>query len=230
MPNYAFNDLTITGSGGLVRDFLDRNQGRDRPLAFRAAVPYPEEYADQDRVRERFETDYPGAKPGEGPDSGYATGGRRWSFAHRATGADAMKTTRVSPYDIETGSVTVIFSTVWSPPLPWLREVSERWPKLAFDLSSMDHNAGYEIDVRFRGGTEVLHREREIAEWALPDSELPGDVWGPVWGDWTYMIGAVDPPNHAGGPCPSDGCEPRGSFEEKLERWATSSGRLLEAA
>lgn len=44
------------------------------------------------------------------------------------------------------------------------------------------------------------------------------------------MIGAVDPPNHAGGPCPSDGCEPRGSFEEKLERWATSSGTPLEAA
>lgn len=227
MPNYAVNVLTISGPNGLVQEFLDRNKGRNRLLTFRAAVPYPKEFEELDRLREEYVRDHPNATLADGPASGYGSGGYEWCIASWGTKWDTDNP-RVSLYDPEAGSVTIKFSTAWSPPLPWLEVVTRQSPELTFRLYSDDIDVGWAIEVVCRAGIVAFFREREVEDWAEPDAELPGDVEGPVWGDWRYTYGAAESPKHIGDPAPIEGSEPQDSFEGKLELWAVWSGKAPE--
>jgi hypothetical protein len=178
MPNYAFNQLTISGPAELLSDFLERNKGEGQVLSFAMMVPYPEEFRAMDRALEEFIRDHPDVPHQAQPKDGYNSGGYEWCCMAWGTKWDAVDPW-VGPYETATGSITIRFDTAWSPPLPWLQVAAERWPDLILRLESEDPSLGWGNEVEFRGGLLVSHRSRDVKDWVEgPDDE------GPVWGPW----------------------------------------------
>jgi hypothetical protein len=193
MPNWACNRLTICGPEDRLRDFLEQNKGADQVLSFGAAVPYPSEFEAMDRAREEFRRTRPDASYLDWPESGYGSGGYEWCILSWGTKWDASAP-QAGPYDHATGSITVRFSTAWSPPLPWLRVVAARWPDLAFFMYSDEPSMGWAQEVAILAGKQLRHRTRVVEDWLEdPDDEEPEPVWGPwrelpvdmMWDGWT---------------------------------------------
>ena len=116
MTNWCINFLLVTGPEPHVARFQQQAASvaaakGDTPkvFSFQSLVPLPR------RGR---------TSPGEDP--GFGSPEQEWGCPWDACQAELMKA-----WD---EGVLYQFATLWHPPLPFLRQVSQRWPTLVFEL------------------------------------------------------------------------------------------------
>lgn len=138
MPNWCKNILTVHGPPEALADFVvataDSSAAGSGTLSFEALVPVQRESSNTWNT--------------QAPEDPWETHYRHWG-----TKWEPIDVT----LDLSPGEARYCFLTAWSPPLQWLRTVSERNPALLFYLSHSEPDTG-------QSGTMVLH---DGVEWQL---------------------------------------------------------------
>jgi len=119
MPNWCTNTLTVTGLEADIAKF--REQGK--PAADDPAVS---------RSHLSLNKLYP--LPEGEPDGGYA-----WCIEHWGTKWD-VEATLDSEYE---DYLEYLFESAWSPPVAWLKKVSQDFPTLRFRLRYDEPGEGF---------------------------------------------------------------------------------------
>lgn len=174
MPNHCHNRLQVIGPGPSVAAFLAKASSPDALgerglLSFHPFVPYPEVYAEPDRLcrrwddllravgptlRETVEREMveQGKMPPRPPSDGYSAGGRQWCCEHWGT--------QWEPYDTLLehldGGVVFSFLTSWTPPLKAVIAMGEQHPDLALTLEYEERWGGLRGVLRLEGGAVAL--------------------------------------------------------------------------
>lgn len=159
MPNWCENDLTVTGPTPRVREFQEfarsKEGGEHMPIDFERFVSYPKEWDELDRARDAWFNDP--NRQGEMPPDGYNAGGYDWCIQHWGTKWNAHRGELGGEYEYEgTLTVTLHFSTAWSPPRPIILKASELFPELEFDLRYFERGAAFNGMCVCKGGTVTL--------------------------------------------------------------------------
>ena len=187
MPNHCENDLYIkpSWSGGFddaakaaeratvqeVLDFLGA-EGEQPTFDFGKLIPYPAEWAAMDADyhalgewgtdefhanREAYQSKWHTDK------DGYNSGGYEWCIDNWGTKWNAYEVAR-RDFD---GDVIVSFKTAWSPPLPVIAALAERFPHMNFVLEYFEMGVGFYGGVRYTDVDSVAKYSDEprVVEW-----------------------------------------------------------------
>ncbi len=164
MPNYCENDLYIQGKEADVKRVLDLiGPGFD----FGKVIPYPKMFAQMDR-------DHPGhgAQPNRNLDcltieayrekyghdkDGFNSGGYEWKCKHWGCKWNAADVKRR-----DYGPICITFQTAWSPPVPIIQSLGDKFPDVTFSLEY------FERGMEFMGGLTIYCQEE------AEERELPG--------------------------------------------------------
>ncbi len=172
MPNWVSNTIKITGKNEDIEKYLsDANKYENGTIRFSSWIPVPETFIKYDT------TNYPngegleiGKKAGYKDDSPIAT--QELIDEYKAATKEQMEQYGVvgwydyncktygckwdSPIDTECqvdGELTLSCETPWSPPINFFLTMSERYPKLIFDVTSDSIESGFYIRQLFEKGT-----------------------------------------------------------------------------
>lgn len=179
MPNWCENDLTVSGPADDVKRFKEFAKGTvlgdKQILCADKFIPYPKSYLDADRkaqkqekLREKYEAKllaqelspqdarqkayqkYPHV------DSGFNKGGYRWCVDNWGTKWGFCHTELVEDSKFE-NERTLIYrtDTAWSPPLPIVIKMGEKFPKLIFDLRYFEAGMCFNGLLRIEKGEVV---------------------------------------------------------------------------
>ena len=177
MPNNTSNTLQFYGDTADVNEVygLLSNNGKDGVLLFNNSVPMPEELRNTMKRWDANETDEEKAeririgeelKAKYGVDNWYD-----WSCENWGTKWDAYD---VGEWDVDEGGGGTWFNTAWSPPVPWLKATSAKFPRVTFEMSYTDEACCYCGRVKFKGG--VLLEEYNPEPYSKAGIELRGDM------------------------------------------------------
>ena len=131
MPNWVYNDLTVSGPAEDVARF--QNQAKEAAPRKRTKPPPPAP------VVFSFQNLLPIPPRGSGNVAPETV--RDWCLRHWGCRSGALRTRLVG--DTGAGCLLYEFATPWSPPVPFIRELSERWPTLVFILSYEEWFIGF---------------------------------------------------------------------------------------
>ena len=158
MPNWCENHLTVTGEKEEVLRFQEQVKGRQAQYALSETEKQMYERMGESGVDEEvynftFHSLFP--VPDAVLEEGYSSAGYNWQSQNWGTKWDVNGVTLFEEDD----EVCYEFSTAWAPPEPWVKHVSEQFPKLNFEIAYFEPGtmvAGY---VVFENG-DVFEEER----------------------------------------------------------------------
>jgi len=182
MPNWCDNDLWIRAVGKnkeqQLREFATFAQSPEGHIEFNNFVPYPARFTRMDKIVEELNTlwndmrDESGIDrktnptayeawykdhPPPGLSDGYNSGGYEWCVENWGTKWGACQA-KLSKDEYEKGCLLYQFDTAWSPPLPIILAMSQRFPKLKFTLRYYECGAGFKGTYQVTVG-QVLRDE-----------------------------------------------------------------------
>lgn len=143
MPNWCFNHLTVTGPTDDVARFKDQAVG---------FCPWGSVPADNVPEVLNFHSLVP--IPADVLAAGYPAAGYDWEQVHWGCKWGACHASVVDPWE---GGVFYEFDTPWSPPLPFLEQVSRAWPTLVFELDYEEPLMAYKGEARAEAGVLIDH-------------------------------------------------------------------------
>jgi len=154
MPNWCVNELTIKGPIADVDAFVGTITEVDQIyFDFNKFVEYPEEYKEMDKVaakaREEWEALPQDARPPYQslPKDGYNSGGYGWCVRNWGTkwnvGRRIVERTAPKLKSEKLKCVKFAFDTAWSPPLPIVSALGDRFPTLTFTLQYWESGCGF---------------------------------------------------------------------------------------
>ena len=168
MPNWCECDLYIDGPRERVTAFLDAVKTEDSIFDFNRIIPYPERFADLDRIAAEWEQLPPERRTGARPKDGYNQGGydwcqENWGTKWRARDA-ALGYSSCDPEDslATSRSVEINFRTPWCAPAPVVLRASELYPDLDFDLRYFERGMAFNGVYRCKAGKAL---EDECAKY-----------------------------------------------------------------
>lgn len=144
MPNWAENQITVTGSQKQISKF---NSFVDEEFDFEKIIPYPEEYKKAD-------------DESNGRYAGYNSGGYEWCFKNWGTKWGAGECL----YFYESCKSRIVFQTAWSPSLPVTMALSKKFPHLKFEHVYCEPGMGF-------SGVSVFKKGSIIEEFASDNYE-----------------------------------------------------------
>lgn len=154
MPNWCYSELTISGDKNTRNSFSNiGNQDLENIIDFNRFIPYPKKYKDlDDKAEEYCKKNNVNVAPFEG---GYSTGGyswciKEWGTKWNACDVEMCKTARTT---------VVLFNTAWSPCLPVIKAMSEKFPTLKFKLVYKDEGGGFKGKCICKGGNTLFYKE-----------------------------------------------------------------------
>ena len=153
MPNWCFNSLTAS------KEILDAHIV-DGELDFNKAVPMPAHQPDRNKPNPFF------AEGGLSSQEERLYGDQNWyhwSIKHWGTKWNATETTRTADNQID-------FQTAWSPPMPWLLELSKQHPKEKFVMFCDEEGAYFRFEVTVQNGNVL--KEIDLT-WMLQHRSCP---------------------------------------------------------
>ena len=156
MPNYCTSTLIIRGDKTQIDLLCSSTRGKKEVLDFNQIVPYPNHFAEADRVA-RIWNKYPKRRKSKRqPKDGFNNGGYEWCLQCWGTKWNVIFPTIEKRRDYKnTSHIEICFDTAWSPPLPIMVHLSIMFPMLKFDLRY--HDEGYSFAGRFIcAGGEVI--------------------------------------------------------------------------
>jgi hypothetical protein len=172
MPNWCENELTITGNPAQIAkliEFVKGNHwgvtGNTTDFDFQKVIPYPKKFMDIDEKANKFEVlkeelqkkfkDKPAKLKGaldtlaitygldpERPwiKDGYNSGGYEWCISNWGTKWNAAEVTMENLED----EVIYSFDTAWSPPVPIISKLAQKFKKCRFTLEYWERGAAYQ--------------------------------------------------------------------------------------
>ena len=147
MPNHCVNFLEITDEeNSNIKPVLKAIRG-DGLIDFSKIIPYPQEYAELDRVAQVYEKEH--GFQGK-PTDGYNSGGYEWCIANWGTKWNAYKIEVVERDDYR---IVIKFETAWSAPRPVIEKLASMFPQYSFN------HEWYERGMAFCGSAQYYEGE-----------------------------------------------------------------------
>ena len=166
-PNWCTNDLVITGPKASVEKLVEFVKGdangdaEARLFDFGKVIPYPEEYRIKDdfqhMMSKRYDSKsrYPSfhgcrAMP---ISDGYNHGGYEWCCNNWGTKWNA-RVENFKMLELGRGEAEAYYNmdTAWSPPMPVLATLSEKFPDIEMLVHFVDEGGGFEDEVIIKDG------------------------------------------------------------------------------
>lgn len=133
MPNWCYNELTVTGDKEEVKRFAKFVRGNRNDFDFDKVIPYPEKFRKMDEEEPMR-------------SKGFNAGGYEWCLNNWGTKWNSCETSAGISVDGTTFGAS--FDTAWSPPVPVIIKLAELFPtlriKLEWEEGGMDFS-GYLI-------------------------------------------------------------------------------------
>jgi hypothetical protein len=157
MPNWCDCELTFHGNARDIKRFVEfAKEDDENMLSAEKFIPYPKKYADLDKKTEKWDKRHQANKKhgllgnGKSPTDGFNQGGYQWCIANWGTkwGFCDVELEHESAQHLKYG-----FQTAWSPPIPLIRAMGKRFPKLRFYLQYFEDGMGFQGEVIFERGT-----------------------------------------------------------------------------
>ena len=140
MPNWCENDLVIKAKSKKDLDeiisFISNKKG---DLDFNKIIPYPDEYAEKDKMADKMRKE--GKK--NIPSDGYNSGGYQWCITNWGTKWNACSDSEEVKPAIKGNVAMYGFSTAWSPPEPIIIALGKKFPKANFSLKFYEGAMGF---------------------------------------------------------------------------------------
>lgn len=165
MPNWCENDLVVKGKSAALDEFAKFVEGPNGAFDFEKIIPMPEVFKGvttgfntegciDGKLYENWREDGTGVEEEElarwrkeyGHDNW-----RTWSQANWGTKWN------ISEAGIRTwmDQIKYTFSTAWSPPLPIIAALAERFPKLKFSLKYYECGCAFKGYIKYKKGEVV---------------------------------------------------------------------------
>lgn len=148
MPNWCNNELVVRGPHTAIEDFLGTNG--TQPLSMNAFLPHPR-YNDRDDVQAAHSWRV-------------TTWGTKWELDEN-----------VEPHRVCTGELRYTFCTAWSPPVPFVAHLSNRFPLLEFVLSFAESGNDFCGQIGWRAGSRFRDASARWEAIAIPVTDDPDD-------------------------------------------------------
>lgn len=148
MPNWCNNIVLVSGPRADLNEFVNRIESRGNKSLFGRFSPCP-------------------------PDDVLAKNGTdayNWHIANWGTKWDVPQD-EVSVSPINDKSVSMNFSTAWSPPLAAIEAMSKQHPALTFEALFEEPGMCFEGKFVFRDGCEVCSIEQDITSHSFIEDE-----------------------------------------------------------
>lgn len=148
MPNFCYCELEISGDKKDIKRI--KRLFKDQIFSLHKIVPYPKEYQILDEYcqtkhKKRFEKKYAKilAKLQEKgfklDQNGYSQGGYEWCLKNWGTKSETFVSNLIIDEDF---NLIYSFYTAWNPPVEAIRRLSEKFPKLWFQLRYFEKGNG----------------------------------------------------------------------------------------
>jgi hypothetical protein len=159
MPNWCSNDLTITTK--TPKQFVKLIQGitndSDQPFDFNRIIPTPQELLDSSSPNR---TNPQEMKDKYGYEDWYNFRCARWGTKWNACDVEMRIE---SPTE-----VSISFNTAWSPPMPVIEAIAQKYPFADITLSFYEEGMGFAGEVVYSKGQLVSESEQETTcEWRI---------------------------------------------------------------
>lgn len=156
MPNHVDMDLKVTGNVESLRAFLDFAQEEDNLLSANKFIPYPEEYkkADEETKKIRKECQANGDwSKYTGVKDGFNSGGYEWCCKNWGTKWGIYSTELLTcKLEGKKGNLMYNCQSAWSPPLPVITAMSQKFPALKFTLKYYERGCAFKGVFVVAGG------------------------------------------------------------------------------
>ena len=165
MPNHTSNRLTLRGSNAEVARFIEDNKGEEESLSFENSLPTPSEMIGNNKITK---AGMPDTKWDAYDCMGWVNPAPE---GRSPTEEDRLNWLHLN-WNMETPNV-LGFYTAWSPPVPWLVAVSEKY-ELEFMLEYADEGGGFcGYVIVSRGG---VTKDSDFPWDSLDGKELRGSL------------------------------------------------------
>lgn len=165
MPNWCENDLVVKGKSKALDEFAKFVEGPNGAFDFEKIIPMPEVFKGvttgfntiDGKLYENWREDGTGVEEEElarwreeyGHDNW-----RNWSLANWGTKWNASEA-GIEVFLLAFERVKYTFSTAWSPPLPIIEALAERFPKLKFSLKYYECGCAFKGYIKYKKGEVV---------------------------------------------------------------------------
>ena len=122
MPNWCSCELTLNGPQNEMNKFNSENLDNDNDIDFNLGVPFPE-------------------------DLDFDTHWYNWRLSQWGTKWSACDTIINRVWDKKDCNllteISYLINTAWSPPIPWVLKISEKYPEVRFKLKYEENNLNF---------------------------------------------------------------------------------------
>jgi hypothetical protein len=174
MPNWCSNYLQIETK--TPKQFTKLIQGitndSEQPLDFDRVIPTPKELLETSAPNR---TNAKEMKDKYGYEDWYEFRVSKWGTKWNASDVDLQLTSPTS--------LSISFNTAWSPPIPVIEAIAEKYPFASISLEYYEEGMGFAGEVCYEKGERVSESEQETnCEWRIekwgecdPDCENCGE-------------------------------------------------------
>lgn len=139
MPNWCYNELTVTGNETDVRRFITELNTDGKVLSEDTLIPYPAKYRILDEIAKQWDKDNPGAGYIGRPIDGFNSGGYEWCIDNYGSKWGFCNPILVSEgfmTGVDTGKyyVQYQFDSAWNPPNKLILKMGVKYPMLHIEL------------------------------------------------------------------------------------------------
>jgi hypothetical protein len=123
-------------------------RSEESDFEFDNVLPYPERFREMDQLAETFRKTYPNLIA---PKDGYNSGGYHWCILNWGTKwrADEVSIQQIAE------TVELQFDTPWSPPLPVVTALSQRFPELYCEIEYREPDEGFSGTFSVKAGKVI---------------------------------------------------------------------------
>jgi len=157
MPNWCSNKLVVKGND-CNKFYLENrnyeNLEKKQELDFYKSVPKPLDVYDGDIGHQEREL--------YGTNNWY-----HWNISNLGTKWNVQD----SYYEDKIEYIRYFFETAWSPPLPWVLKISQKYPNLSFELEYCEEGMGFGGLIEFKNGDCLKNEEWDPQEKTLEENK-----------------------------------------------------------
>lgn len=156
MPNYCSNTLVLKASTkeDLITFYKENYESEPQSLSFNQAIPVP--------IMTSTVTDY------------YNAWGTKWE----PSDIEVYEDFDMLDESEDLPRFGYVFYTAWSPPLPWLAHVAQRYPQIHFELEYSEPGCDVWGKIQYKNGQCILSLEKALSEynWEHADKDTLGKI------------------------------------------------------
>ena len=147
MPNHCSQDLFVYGKEIFVIDFMEFSQEGLEVLSANKYIPYPENFKKMDEMAALAR------EQGNYIKDGFNSGGYQWCIDNWGTKWGIYRSNLVS-YKLagSRSRATYYFESAWSPPIPVIHKMSDKYPAVRFLLKYYERGAQFKGIFEIKGG------------------------------------------------------------------------------